>query len=94
MIHNESTDDAGLRPGARRHWLSSYYPVRADDGEITGVGAVIMDITRQRRADDQLRLLAESGELFASSLDADAVFARITQVVRPEARRLGQHLPG
>ncbi|MCP9484581.1 MAG: PAS domain-containing protein [Gaiellaceae bacterium MAG52_C11] len=83
IVHNESTDDAGARLGDRRHWLSSYYPVRSDDGEITGVGAVIMDTTRQRRADDRLRLLAEAGELFASSLDAGAVFARIARVVVP-----------
>ena len=25
--------------GERRHWLSSYYPVRADDGEVIGIGA-------------------------------------------------------
>ena len=83
VVHNESTDEAGLRSGDRRHWLSSYYPVRAEDGGITGVGAVIMDVTRQRKADERLRVLAEAGELFASSLDADAVFARIAQVVVP-----------
>ncbi|MBA2331196.1 MAG: PAS domain-containing protein [Actinobacteria bacterium] len=83
VVHNESTDDAGMRLGDRRHWLSSYYPVRSEAGEITGVGAVIMDTTRQRRADDRLRLLAEAGELFASSLDADAVFARIVRVLVP-----------
>ncbi len=83
VIHNESTDEHGLRLGDRRHWLSSYYPVRTDDGAITGVGAVIMDVTGQRRADERLRLLAEAGELFASSLDADDVFARIARVVVP-----------
>ena len=83
VIHNESTDEEALRPGASRHWLSSYYPVRTDEGAITGVGAVIMDVTAQRRADDRLRLLAEAGELFASSLAAEDVFARIARVVVP-----------
>ena len=83
VVHHESTDEAGVRIGDRRHWLSSYYPVRADDGRITGVGAVIMDVTRQRNADERLRVLAEAGALFASSLDADAVFTRIAQVVVP-----------
>ncbi|MBA3347382.1 MAG: PAS domain-containing protein, partial [Actinobacteria bacterium] len=83
IAHSESTDELGLRSGDRRHWLSSYYPVRTADGEVTGVGAVIMDVTAQRRADDRLRLLARAGELFASSLDADDVFARILEVVVP-----------
>ena len=64
LVHTESTDDAVLHIGERRHWLSSYYPVRTPDGEVIGVGAVIMEITDRRRADDRLRLLAEAGELF------------------------------
>ena len=83
VVHNESTDEDALEPGDRRHWLSSYYPVRTGEGEITGVGAVIMDVTAQRRADERLRMLAEAGELFASSLDADDVFARIARVMVP-----------
>ena len=83
IAHGEATDESGVRPGDRRYWLSSYYPVRAADGEVTGVGAVIMDVSAQRRADERLRLLARAGELFASSLDADDVFARIADVVVP-----------
>ena len=48
-----------------------------------GVGAVIMEITDRRRADDRLRLLAEAGELFSSSLDRDEIAARIAQVTVP-----------
>ena len=67
LVHTESTDDDALVIGERRHWLSSYYPVRTPEGEVIGVGAVIMEITDRRRADERLRLLAEAGELFSSS---------------------------
>ena len=83
LIHTESTDDDALVIGERRHWLSSYYPVRTPEGEVIGVGAVIMEITDRRRADDRLRLLAEAGELFSSSLDRDEIAARIAQVTVP-----------
>jgi len=83
LVHTESTDDAALHIGERRHWLSSYYPVRTPDGEVIGVGAVIMEITDRRRADDRLRLLAEAGELFSSSLDQDEIASRIAQVAVP-----------
>ena len=83
LVHTESTDDAALRMGERRHWLSSYYPVRTADGEVIGVGAVVMEITDRKRADDRLRLLAEAGELFSSSLDQDEIAARIAQVAVP-----------
>jgi PAS domain S-box-containing protein len=83
LVHTESTDDDALIIGERRHWLSSYYPVRTAEGEVIGVGAVIMEVTDRRRADDRLRLLAEAGELFSSSLDRDEIAARIAQVSVP-----------
>ena len=83
VVHTESTDDAALRMGERRHWLSSYYPVRTADGEVIGIGAVIMEITDRKRADDRLRLLAEAGELFSSSLDQEEIASRVAQVAVP-----------
>ena len=83
VVHEESTDEAIAGPGDARHWLSSYYPVRGADGETTGVGGVIMEITGQKRADARLRLLAEAGEHFSSSLDREEILRRISRVVVP-----------
>jgi PAS domain S-box-containing protein len=83
IVHTESTDERALVQGDRRHWLSSYYPVRTSDGEVIGVGGVIMEITDRKRADDRLRLLAEAGELFSSSLDREEICARIARVTVP-----------
>ena len=83
VVHTESTDDAALHIGERRHWLSSYYPVRTADGETIGVGGLIIEITDRKRADDRLRLLAEAGELFSTTLDRDEIAARIAQVAVP-----------
>jgi PAS domain S-box-containing protein len=83
VVHEESTDEAIAGPGDARHWLSSYYPVRGDDGETSGIGGVIMEITGQRRADARLRLLAEAGELFSSSLEREEILQRISHVVVP-----------
>ncbi|HYK07050.1 MAG TPA: PAS domain-containing protein [Gaiellaceae bacterium] len=83
VVHTESTADAALQMGARRHWLSSYYPVHAPEGEVIGIGAVIMEITDRKRADDRLRLLAEAGELFSTSLVQDEIASRIAHVGVP-----------
>jgi PAS domain S-box-containing protein len=83
VVHTESTDDAALQMGERRHWLSSYYPVHTPDGEVIGIGAVIMEITDRKRADDRLRLLAEAGELFSTSLEQDEIASRIAHVGVP-----------
>jgi PAS domain S-box-containing protein len=40
---------------ALRHWLCSYYPVRGQDGALFGVGAMVLDITRWKRAEEALR---------------------------------------
>ena len=83
VVHTESTDDAALQMGERRHWLSSYYPVHTPGGEVIGIGAVIMEITDRKRADDRLRLLAEAGELFSTSLEQDEIASRIAHVGVP-----------
>ena len=82
-VHHESTDESADGAGTARHWLTSCYPVRTGDGRTIGVGAVLMEITDRKRADDRLRLLAESGELFSSSLDANEIFRRVARVVVP-----------
>jgi PAS domain S-box-containing protein len=83
VVHEESTDEQISSPGSARHWLSSYYPVRTEAGETIGVGGVIMEITGQRRADARLRLLAEAGELFGSSLELEAILEQLNRVVLP-----------
>lgn len=83
VVHEESTDEQIHAPGSARHWLSSYYPVRTETGETIGIGGVIMEITGQRRADARLRLLAEAGELFASSLERDEITEQLVGVVLP-----------
>jgi signal transduction histidine kinase/ActR/RegA family two-component response regulator len=51
-------DVSGVTPAApseTRHWLTSYFPVTAPDGEVLGVGAVINDITERKRTEDALK---------------------------------------
>jgi PAS domain S-box-containing protein len=83
VVHEESTDEAAEGPGEERHWLSSYYPVFDEAGETVGIGGMILETTGQRRADARLRLLAEAGELFSSSLEREEILRRISRVVVP-----------
>ena len=50
--YEASTDLGAHRLGQDRHWLSSYFPVKTDDGDLLGVGAVIMEITERKQAED------------------------------------------
>jgi PAS domain S-box-containing protein len=72
------------QPGVRRFWDATYYPVRAADGEIVGLGAIVQDVTDRRRAEIALRMLAETGRFLGSSLDHRAVLQSVAEVVVPE----------
>ncbi|MGH7718131.1 MAG: ATP-binding protein [Gemmatimonadaceae bacterium] len=40
--------------GRRRYWRASYYPIRGAGGSVTGVGAMVAEITERRRLEEEL----------------------------------------
>jgi PAS domain S-box-containing protein len=74
MIARQVTAGSPSSPDERRHWLASYYPVLAADGEALGVGCVIEEITDRRRAEQRTALqLAVTGILAVADATSDAV---------------------
>ncbi|HYO57328.1 ATP-binding protein [Archangium sp.] len=67
----ELSGETPARPGVKCHWLANYYPVRDEDGSISGLGVVVMDITEQKRAEAHLRRTAEFRERFMSIVSHD-----------------------
>ena len=59
----EVSGETAVAPGRLRHWLLSYYPVRTAGSQTLGVGAVVLDVTERRRAEERLRTLNEELEL-------------------------------
>ena len=51
--YETSTDLGAHRLGQDRHWLSSYFPVKTEQDDVLGVGAVIMEITERKQAEDE-----------------------------------------
>jgi len=56
ILDIELEGEANQAPGEIRFWRQQFYPVLLD-GEIEGVGAVVEDITAQRRNEEHLRLV-------------------------------------
>jgi PAS domain S-box-containing protein len=54
----------------RRHWLSSYYPVRIED-EVIGVGVIVLDITEREEAKDLRAAVMDNMVEGLYVLDAD-----------------------
>lgn len=41
-------------PGELRNWLTSYYPILTDDGELFGIGVAVTDLTEVKKLEEQL----------------------------------------
>ncbi len=61
-IENYEINVPGIKPNRHRSWIVGLYPIRADDGELEGVGAVGIEITRQKRVENEIRLLNQTLE--------------------------------
>lgn len=66
------------------HWFVTYYPLAREDGAVFGVGAIVADVTQRRRAEAQLRHLADASRVLASSLDYETCLANLARMVVPE----------
>ncbi|HEV2666492.1 MAG TPA: PAS domain S-box protein, partial [Blastocatellia bacterium] len=55
MMNLEIRAETPREPGVERDWLASYYPVKAADGSVQGVGCVVLDITERKRAEEAVR---------------------------------------
>lgn len=80
----EISGQSPAQPGVERHWLASYYPVRAPDGSLLGLGSMIVEITERKRQERGARLTAAVSELLAASPDLDAVLERAASLMVPE----------
>jgi PAS domain S-box-containing protein len=58
-------------PGTDMHLMASYHPVRTARGEVVGVGAVVLDMTRPMRTEAELRATAEFRERFLGIVGHD-----------------------
>jgi PAS domain S-box-containing protein len=63
IIGLEMMGEVPATPGVPRSWRVSYYPVQTPRGGIVGVGAVVVEVTAERRAQEEReRLLREAHE--------------------------------
>nr|WP_309891380.1 PAS domain-containing protein [Archangium sp.] len=63
LIDHELRGETPSHPGQQRHWRVSYYPVRTSNAGLVGVGAVVVEVTAERRAQEEReRLLREAQE--------------------------------
>ena len=72
-----------VREDGTRTLEISAAPVRGDGGELLSSVAIVADVTRRRRSEEQLRFLARASELLVASLDWEATLAAIADLAVP-----------
>jgi PAS domain S-box-containing protein len=72
------------QPGVERHWLASYYPVAGPDGEIAGLGAIVVEITERKRQERVARLSGAVSELLAVNPDLNELLQRAASIMVPD----------
>ena len=71
LLNAEITGETPAQPGVPRTWLESWIPLKDSFGAITGISLVILEITRRKQMDAQLR---EQAALL--DISSDAIFVR------------------
>jgi PAS domain S-box-containing protein len=54
----QAVEMTSLQQGEARSWLCSYFPVRDESGQVTGVSAAVVDITTRKRIETSERMLS------------------------------------
>jgi PAS domain S-box-containing protein len=71
------------RDGETRMLEISAAPVRDADGAIVSAVAILSDVTRRSRAEENLRFLARANELLVASLDWERTLAAVAELAVP-----------
>jgi PAS domain S-box-containing protein len=82
-VGQEVVGETPAAPGVQRFYRASWFPVRADDGSILGVGGVVDETTSERRAAERVRFLARAGELLNRTLDSAETLGALADVAVP-----------
>jgi PAS domain S-box-containing protein len=69
--------------GERKVWQASFFPVRDVEDELRGVGAVVTDVTADRRAASRTYFLGRASELLNQTLDLRETFTALADLAVP-----------
>lgn len=55
QLNLEISGETAAKSDGVRYWMASYFPVASEHGKPTAIGAVLVEVTEQKRAEDALR---------------------------------------
>jgi PAS domain S-box-containing protein len=86
----EVSGETPHRPGIIRHWLTGFYPVKGESGEVQAVGAWVVEISERKAAEQREVLLAREVDHRAKNLLAVVQsVVQLTRASEPEELKQG-----
>jgi len=77
VLDHEFAGETPGQPGVQRHWVQSVFPVPGPDGRPEGVGAVGVEITQRKRAEEALRAKEDRMRLLDDNLPDSFVYQHV-----------------
>ena len=59
VLNVEISGETPREPGVQRHWIESFFPIAGPDGSSSAVGAIVVETTKQKRAEFHIQHLNE-----------------------------------
>ncbi|MEI6778616.1 MAG: PAS domain-containing protein [Chloroflexales bacterium] len=97
ILNIEICGENPVAPGVFHIWHTSYFPVRAADGTLLGVGIIVMDVTAQRQAEQARDAEHQQREAILQTLDVGVLVltpdGKVTAINRAAYEYMGIHAP-
>ena len=97
ILNIETCGENPTAPGVFHIWHISYFPVRAADGTLLGVGVIVMDVTMQRQAEQERDAEHRQREAILQTLDTGVVVltpdGKVTAINRAAYEYMGVLVP-
>jgi PAS domain S-box-containing protein len=86
LVDVEVSGTTPREPHLEHHWLASIFPVqvdRAGEQGLLGLGALVVDITERKRAEEEIELLGRASGLFAIDLSPAEALEQVARLALP-----------
>jgi PAS domain S-box-containing protein len=90
VLDLELAGERSDEPGVRRVWVTSFFPVRDETGQLLGVGCSTSDVTAERnaleeraRSEARVRFLARASDLLNETLDYEQTLKALAEMAVP-----------
>ncbi|MGA2068956.1 MAG: PAS domain-containing protein [Thermoguttaceae bacterium] len=79
VLNVEVSGETRSQPGIQRHWTETFFPITGADGRPNAVGAIVVETTEQKRAEEAIEAAKHAAE--ASQAEYAQTVAMISDIV-------------